>query len=83
MSFYNGPPLTDEEERAVASLRRLAKRWPKTLGLFSDGDLHVMRLGPDGNFKMDEKRGGRLEHMDQDYVIDIINGIRNDGGDPW
>jgi hypothetical protein len=28
-------PLTDEERKAIASLERLAKRWPQSLKLFS------------------------------------------------
>lgn len=45
--------LTVEEERAIATLKRLAKRWPKTLWLYSgSGVLIVMRCGPDGKHAM-------------------------------
>lgn len=77
--------LTDEERRAIASLRRLAKRWPKSLWLFSaSGTLHVMRKSPDG---------GRPELPDKSYssslggtVTDVRFSITtididNDGGD--
>ena len=41
--------LTDEERRAIASLKRLAKRWPKSLMLISmDSNLHVIRVTDQG-----------------------------------
>lgn len=61
--------LTAEERRAIASLKRLAKRWPQSLMLFSQsGTLCVMpadwdRTDPD------------------ESVITQIEGIPNDGGD--
>lgn len=69
-------PLTQEEKRAIASLRRLAKNWPKTLWLFSaSGSLVVMRY-KDGQHATNWHGG-----MDQDYAVTIIQGIDNDGGD--
>ena len=68
--------LTPEERRAISSLKRLAKRWPKSLWLFSaGGSLHVMRRGPDGDFAKTSNGGN-----DPDYELDTIY-IPNDGGD--
>lgn len=61
-------PLSANEARAISELKRLAKRWPKTLKLFSwSGSLVVM----DAN--MEAGAGAEL---------DWIDGIPNDGGDP-
>ena len=38
-----GRPLTVEEEKAIASLERLARRWPDSLTLFSWFGSLVMR----------------------------------------
>ena len=68
--------LTKEEEAAVRSLKRLAKKWPKSLWLFSaSGTLWVMKYKPDGERAMDGFG------VDQDYVLAKIDGIPNDGGD--
>lgn len=70
---------TDEERRAIATLRRLANRWPKTLWLFSaSGQLNVMRLRQDGQKAM----GGDAprDAVDPDYSLATID-IPNDGGD--
>lgn len=73
-----GRPLTAEEEKAIASLKRLAKRWPRSLTLFSwSGSLVI--------FKTDEwdGRNDASPRTDaNDYVVDGISGIPNDGGDP-
>lgn len=71
--------LTDEERRAIVSLKRLAKKWPDTLWLFATGsDLNVMRVKRDGRRAyFDGPRGG----PDPDYCVDTIHGIPNDGGD--
>ena len=71
-----GRPLTVEEEKAIASLERLARRWPDSLTLFSwSGSLVI--------FKSDEWRA-RPEPCDNasDYSVGHIQGIPNDGGDP-
>lgn len=79
-------PLTREEENAITTLKRLAKRWPKSLWLFStDGALLVMRKGEDGLSAHTEiifsgtgpSPGGGL---DRDYVVTAID-IENDGGE--
>jgi len=65
-----------EEMRAINALRRLAKRWPKTLWLFSaSGALCVMRRNEEGDRARVEGGG-----MDPAYVIATID-IPNDGGD--
>ena len=62
--------LTDEERRAIASLERLAKRWPPSLLLFSwSGTLCVMPADWDRT-------------SPNESVITYIEGIPNDGGDP-
>lgn len=70
---------TDEERRAIATLQRLAKRWPESLWLFSaSGSLCVMRNRQDGERALyDESRGSGA---DPDYCLATIN-IPNDGGD--
>jgi hypothetical protein len=68
--------LTDEERRAIASLKRLAKRWPESLWLFSgSGMLCVMRAGPNGEH-VHTANGG----IDPNFHLDTID-ISNDGGD--
>ncbi|MDX2458703.1 MAG: hypothetical protein QNM00_01310 [Gammaproteobacteria bacterium] len=74
--------LTDEETKAIASLERVAKKWPKSLWLFSaSGSLNVMKKREDGTkayLQPDPQNRG--EPVDQDYSITTIN-IENDGGD--
>lgn len=70
---------TDDERRAIATLQRLARRWPKSLWLFSaSGQLNVMRLRQDGQRAL----GGdnAPDAADPDYVLATID-IPNDGGD--
>ena len=84
---------TPEEQRAIATLKRLAKRWPKSLWLFSaSGTLTVMRAGPHGKFMHVHDRpaerfcGGLPGYgdvgsgLDPDYCLDTVD-IPNDGGD--
>ena len=60
--------LTADEKRAIASLKRLAKKWPQSLKLFSwSGSLVVMDESMDPS---------------NDAILDEISGIPNDGGDP-
>ena len=67
--------LTNEERKAISSLKRLAKRWPKSQWLFSaSGTLHVMRNGEDGEAVYDG------EGIERDCIITSID-IQNDGGD--
>ena len=67
--------LIPGERRAIRDLRTLASRWPDTLKLFSAaGSLIVLPAdydcGPDGR-------------LDPAVVLAYIDGIPNDGGDPW
>lgn len=69
--------LTAEEKRAIVALKRLGKRWPKGLWLFSaSGSLCVMKFDEDGE-RVKVDGGG----MDPYYTVDTIAGIPNDGGD--
>lgn len=62
----NGQSLTDAERKAIASLERLAKKWPRSLTLLSAASsLYVVRSGV--------RPLQELAH---------ISGIPNDGGDP-
>ena len=67
--------LTKEEQNAINTLRRLEKRWPDSLWLFSaSGSLCVMKKNSDG------ERMSRGESFDPNgHVVTI--GIENDGGD--
>lgn len=68
-------PLTADERRAIAALKRLAKRWPKSLWLFAGTGMNVMRCGSDGEH-VTLPNGS----MDQAYAVDQVN-IDCDGGD--
>jgi hypothetical protein len=67
---------TEEEKRAIAALQRIAKKWPKSLWLFSaSGSLCVMRTLQGG-----EHATERHGEIDPDYHLATID-IPNDGGD--
>lgn len=69
--------LTKEENNAINSLKRLAKKWPESLWLYSaSGTLHVMRAGENNEQVALEIGGG----IDPDYSVATIH-IPNDGGD--
>lgn len=64
--------LTPREAKAVAELQALAKRWPKTLKLFSwSGSLVI--------FDIEHPSHGVSAN---DEVLATVHGIPNDGGDP-
>lgn len=65
--------LSDDERKAIAALQRLARKWPRSLKLFSwSGSLVVIPVdAPLG--EMDDPGSA---------VLDSIAGIPNDGGDP-
>lgn len=68
--------LTDDERRAIASLRRLEKQWPKSLWLFSaSGSLLIMKKGDDGKQKYTPYGA-----PDPACIVGTVN-IENDGGD--
>lgn len=58
--------LNAGEKRAIAALRRLAKRWPKSLWLLFDEDLYVMRRNARG-----ERAVYRGEY-DQAYLVESV-----------
>lgn len=67
---------TEEEKKAIESLKRLARKWPKSLWLFSaSGDLNVMRKGKNGE-QVVLPHGG----IDPAYSLATVK-IDNDGGD--
>jgi hypothetical protein len=60
--------LTQEEKRAVAALKRLAKNWPGTLWLFVDsGGVNVMKYDESGE-KASTWEGG----FDPDFSVAYI-----------
>jgi hypothetical protein len=71
---------TPEEQRAINALKRLAKKWPRSLWLYSAaGTLCVMQADENG----EHRTGGGAsanDGMDPDYCLETIN-IPNDGGD--
>ena len=68
--------LTEAEKKAIKTLNRLAKTWPKSLWLFSGGGtLCVMRYKDDGTVAIIPSGG-----IDGDYVVAAIE-IANSGGD--
>lgn len=59
--------LTIEEQKIIASLQRLANKWPDSLQLFSwSGALVIIK---------EDANGAK-------YDVGGITGIPNDGGDP-
>lgn len=69
-------PLTVEEEKAIAALKRIAKKWPESLWLFSaSGTLCVMKKYP-GNSRYPP---GWSDLSTEAEVATIA--IENDGGD--
>lgn len=65
--------LTAEERRAISALKRIAKRWPQSLWLFSaSGTLNVMKKSEGGSVGS--------EAPDPARSVATIE-IENDGGD--
>ena len=68
--------LSKEEKKAIDALKRVAKKWPKSLWLFSgSGSLCVLKKA-DGKNRAINATGG----VCQEHVVATIN-IENDGGD--
>jgi hypothetical protein len=66
---------TSVEEKAIRSLRRLAKQWPDTLWLYAaSGRLHVMKK-KDGEIPVTSSGG-----VDDAFSLGSID-IQCDGGD--
>ena len=75
MSAYT--PLTKEEKNAIASLRRMAAKWPRSLWIFAAaGSCCVMKKGPDGR-QFTGFGGG----VDPDYHVTTVKEMPIDGGD--
>lgn len=70
--------LTDDEKKAVAALKRLAKRWPDTLWLFCGGQhgVAIMKTDEDGL----RVTTGSGEGFDHEYCVGTVD-IPSDGGD--
>jgi hypothetical protein len=68
--------LSKDEKRAIAGLKRLAKTWPSTLWLFTNGSISILKTDAKGA-KAHTSNGG----IDPDYVVADIVGIVSDGGD--
>lgn len=68
--------LAAEERKAIASLERLASRWPPSLMLASMGGRLVVVPTADHMSPQPDSDG-----MDPDKVLAWISGIPNDGGD--
>lgn len=62
--------LTEEEKKAIKSLMRLGKKWPKTLIVFGRGGTSLSIRKPDENGNY----GYSMEVAD-------VEGFSNDGGD--
>jgi hypothetical protein len=59
--------LTTEEARAINSLRRLAKKWPQSLRLFSHSGTLLAT---------------KANSHDIQAIVAYVEGMPNDGGDP-
>ena len=68
-------PLTDDERNAISALRRVSRRWPRTLTLASMGGALVVVSTDDVDFQ-DGTGPERSEG-----VHAYIDGIPNTGGD--
>lgn len=67
---------TREETKAIAALKRLAKKWPKSLWLYAGGgSLAIMRGDHEGGHHLTASGG-----VDPDYQLDTVH-IDSDGGD--
>jgi len=68
-------PLTKEERKAIAALKKVAENWPDTLWLFVGESFAVMKVDENGDQAMN-KYGG----VDQGYLVDTVFGFKYDGG---
>ena len=77
--FCGGHPdeisLTPEEEKAIAALKRLEKKWPESLWLLANegGSLSIMRKTEEGRVAIDYG-------VDAAYEADRVY-IQSDGGE--
>lgn len=75
MKTENGIPLTNEEIKAVEALEKVFKKFPKTLWLFNDGTMSIMKYSKDGK-AVYTKEGS----VDQGYVVTVIHNLHSEGG---
>jgi len=70
--------ITQEEKQAIASLKRLAKRWPDSLWLFCGGQqgIAIMKVDENG----ERRTTGLGEGFDGNYVVDQVD-MPVEGGD--
>lgn len=79
-------PLTKEEKAAILALKRLAKRWPKSLWIFSGGtagSFSVLKKTRDGQRLMSEEGGYGGPGFHHDAIAEQINSqsMEIEGGD--
>jgi hypothetical protein len=70
--------LTEDEKKAIRSLERLAKKWPKSLWLYSgNGSLFIIKNRSDGGCDNGFGKG-----VDPNCIVkELGKQIPNDGGD--
>lgn len=76
MKTRNGTPLTKREEDWIRDLKNLCKRCPKTLWLFNNGTMTVMKYPKDGKSIMGSSGG-----VDPGYMVELISGVYSEGCD--
>ena len=70
--------LTADEKLALSALKRLAKRWPKTLWIYSgDGGAMVLKTGSDG------KKAKLGDTIDPNYIVGHVPGAMHIDGGVW
>lgn len=72
------PDLTLDEQKAISSLRRVAKKWPDTLWCFTGGSantLTILKKNAEGQRVMIGDGA-----IDQEYIVDSVSGIGVEGG---
>lgn len=73
---------TAAERKAIERLQKAINKMPKTLWLFNNGSMHVMKYGPDGEPVENPIRGIYTSGgFNADYCVAEIEGIVSDGGD--
>lgn len=66
---------TKEEQKWIDDLQKLVNRKPKSIWLFNDGKMTVMRFNEDGELPMTPQGG-----VDQKYSLRTIGNIHSEGG---
>jgi len=74
--------LTKEERNAINALKRLSKRWPSTLWLFSGEGGHISVMKKKDGLRVYHGSDNALRYSaDMDFEVDFIN-IESEGGAP-